>query len=47
MRDLWLMRGCPGAGKSTWLRQNNLSQFALCADDLRLMWYFWYFTKKR
>ena len=37
MRDLWLMRGAPGAGKSTWLKQNNLSQFALCADDLRLM----------
>lgn len=37
MRDLVLLRGCPGSGKSTWLRNNNLSQYALCADDLRCM----------
>ncbi len=37
MRDLVLMRGAPGSGKSTFLRENNLIQYTLCADDLRCM----------
>jgi len=37
MRVLLLLRGAPGAGKSTWIRENNLEQYALCADDIRML----------
>lgn len=37
MRVLVLLRGAPGCGKSTWIEQNNLKQYALSADELRLM----------
>ena len=37
MRVLLLMRGSPGCGKSTWIEQNGLKQYTLCADDIRMM----------
>ena len=36
MRVLLLLRGSPGCGKSTWIEQNGLKPYALCADDIRL-----------
>ena len=37
MRNLIILRGSPGAGKSTWIRNNNLQNYTLCADDIRMM----------
>lgn len=37
MRILLLLRGSPGCGKTTWIEQHGLSQYALSADDIRLM----------
>lgn len=37
MRYLVLLRGVAGCGKSTWIEQNNLKQYTLCADDIRLL----------
>lgn len=36
MRKLVILRGSMGCGKSTWLKQNNLEEFALSADTMRL-----------
>lgn len=36
MRKLVILRGSMGAGKSTWLRENNLEKYTLCADTIRL-----------
>jgi predicted kinase len=36
MRKLILMRGAPGAGKSTFLKEQGLEAFTLCPDDYRL-----------
>lgn len=36
MRTLLLLRGVPGAGKSTFVRENHLEPYTLCADDFRL-----------
>ena len=38
MRTLLLMRGAPGAGKSTWIKNNNLEKYTLCPDTLRTMY---------
>jgi len=35
MRTLVLMRGSPGCGKTTWIQQNGLSDYALSADKIR------------
>lgn len=35
MRTLLLLRGAPGSGKSTWIRENNLEQYTLEADSFR------------
>ncbi len=35
MRTLLLLRGAPGAGKSTWIEQNNLQNYTLEADKFR------------
>lgn len=35
MRTLLLLRGAPGSGKSTWIRENNLEKYALEADRFR------------
>ena len=37
-KQLIVLRGIPGAGKSTWIKENNLGMYVLCADDLRLMY---------
>ena len=37
MRNLVILRGAPGCGKSTWIKENNLEPYTLCADTLRLM----------
>ena len=37
MRILLLMRGAPGCGKTTWIEKQGLKQYALCADDIRLL----------
>lgn len=31
------MRGAPGVGKSTFVKENNLEQYTLCADNIRLL----------
>lgn len=35
MRTLVLMRGAPGCGKSTWIREHGLTDYALSADVIR------------
>lgn len=35
MRTLLLLRGAPGAGKSTWIENNNLQNYTLEADKFR------------
>ena len=37
MRTLLLMRGAPGSGKSTWIKENNLEQYTLSPDTIRVM----------
>lgn len=37
MRVLLLMRGSAGCGKSTYIEQNGLKPYTLCADDIRLL----------
>ena len=37
MRNLFLLRGAPGAGKSTWVSENNLDGWTLSTDNIRLM----------
>lgn len=37
MRTLLVTRGLPASGKSTWIKQNNLTQFTLSPDSLRLL----------
>ena len=36
MRKLVILRGSMGVGKSTWLKENDLEQYTLCADTMRL-----------
>jgi predicted kinase len=37
MRQLYLLRGNVASGKSTWLEKHGLTQYALCADTIRLL----------
>ena len=37
MRTLVILRGCPGSGKSTWVKKMNLENYTLCADNIRLL----------
>ena len=37
MRILTLFRGAPASGKSTFVKNNNLEQYALSADNIRLL----------
>ena len=38
MRILLLLRGAPGSGKSTWIKNNNLEDYTLSADSIRLLY---------
>lgn len=35
MRTLLLLRGAPGSGKSTWIKENNLENYTLEVDLFR------------
>ena len=37
MRILLLLRGSAGVGKSTYIREHGLQDYALSADDIRLL----------
>lgn len=37
MRSLVILRGCPGSGKSTWIKENHLEQYTLSPDTIRTM----------
>lgn len=37
MRNLFLLMGVPGAGKSTWVKQNGLEMFTISPDNIRTM----------
>ncbi len=37
MRQLIILRGVPGCGKSTWLKDKGLEHYALNADNIRLL----------
>lgn len=37
MRTLVLLRGAPGSGKSTFIEQNNLKDWTISADNIRLL----------
>lgn len=38
MRTLFILRGCPASGKDYWINKNNLKQYTLSADDIRLLY---------
>ena len=38
MRTLLLLRGAPGCGKSTWIEKNGLKKYAICADEVRMLY---------
>ena len=37
MRSLVILRGSPGCGKSTWIKNMGLENYTLCADTLRML----------
>ena len=37
MRDLVVLRGCPGSGKSTWIKENCLEPYTISPDKIREM----------
>lgn len=37
MRTLVILRGAPGAGKSTWIKKHNLEPYTLSPDNLRIL----------
>ena len=37
MRKLYVLRGAPGAGKSTWIEENGLKAYSLSPDEIRTM----------
>ena len=38
MRTLFILRGAPGSGKSTWIKENGLEPYTISTDTLRLMY---------
>ena len=38
MRNLFILRGAPASGKSTWIQQNELEPYTISTDSLRLMY---------
>lgn len=37
MRDLVILRGSPGSGKSTWIKENHLEPYTISPDNIRTM----------
>lgn len=37
MRNLFVLRGIPGSGKSTFIKEHNLENYTICPDKIRLM----------
>ena len=37
MKKLILMRGAPGSGKSTWIKEHGLELYTICPDELRIL----------
>ena len=37
MRTLLILRGAPGSGKSTWVKNHGLTPYTLCPDDIRVL----------
>lgn len=37
MRNLILMRGAPGCGKSTWIKEQGLEDYTLSPDNIRML----------
>lgn len=37
MRNLLILVGSPGSGKSTWIKENNLQKYTISPDDIRLL----------
>ena len=37
MRTLWILRGAPASGKSSWIKDHCLQNYTLSSDDLRLL----------
>ena len=37
MRTLLVLRGAPGCGKSTWVKEHGLAPYTLCPDDIRVL----------
>ena len=37
MRKLFILRGAPASGKSTWVRENDLEEFTISSDNIRLL----------
>jgi len=37
MRTLLILRGAPGCGKSTWVKEHNLTAYTICPDDIRVL----------
>ena len=35
MRTLFILRGCPASGKSTWVKENHLENYTISADGVR------------
>lgn len=38
MRLLYILRGSPASGKSTWIKENHLESYTLSADNIRLLY---------
>lgn len=38
MRTLFILRGAPASGKSTWIKENELDSYTISTDTLRLMY---------
>lgn len=38
MRNLFILRGAPASGKSTWIKENELEPYTISTDGLRLMY---------
>ena len=39
MKNIMLiLRGCPGSGKDTWIQNNDLQQYVISSDDMRMIY---------